>query len=75
MLHRSIPRIGGDLSILGFGCMRLPLTPEGAIDEPAAERLMRQGFERGINYFDTAWPYHGGKCEEFVGRAISGFRD
>lgn len=55
--------------------MRLPVTPEGAIDEPAAMKLLRAGFEGGINYFDTAWPYHGGLGEEFVGRAVADFRD
>ena len=75
MLYRMIPAIGKELSILGFGCMRLPVTAGGRIDEPAAERLMRAAFDGGINYFDTAWPYHEGKCEEFVGRAIKGYRD
>lgn len=75
MLFRTIPAVGKELSILGFGCMRLPVTAGGGIDEPAAERLMRAAFDGGINYFDTAWPYHEGKCEEFVGRAIKGYRD
>ena len=75
MLYRTIPAVGKELSILGFGCMRLPVTAGGGIDEPAAERLMRAAFDGGINYFDTAWPYHEGKCEEFVGRAIKGYRN
>ena len=75
MLYRTISAVGEELSILGFGCMRLPVTAGGGIDEPAAERLMRAAFDGGINYFDTAWPYHEGKCEEFVGRAIKGYRD
>ncbi len=75
MLYRKIPGVEGERSILGFGCMRLPVTAQGAIDEPAAERLMRAAFDGGINYFDAAWPYHGGKCEEFVGRALRGYRD
>ncbi|NLL37475.1 MAG: aldo/keto reductase [Fretibacterium sp.] len=74
MLHREIPRLGKEYSILGFGCMRLP-TKDGLIDEPKAEALMREAFEGGINYFDAAWPYHGGKCEEFVGRAMKPWRD
>ena len=75
MLYRTISAVGEELSILGFGCMRLPVTAGGGIDEPAAERLMRAALEGGINYFDAAWPYHEGKCEEFVGRAIKGYRD
>lgn len=75
MLYRSFPRSEEKFSVLGFGCMRLPTLPNGAIDEPRAERLLRAGFDGGINYFDAAWPYHEGKCEEFVGRAVEGFRD
>lgn len=75
MLYRRMPGVEGEFSILGFGSMRLPVTAGGAIDEPAAERLMRAAFDGGINYFDAAWPYHGGKCEEFVGRALKGYRD
>ena len=75
MLYRRMPGVGRKFSILGFGCMRLPVTGQGDIDEPAAERLMRAAFDGGIDYFDAAWPYHGGKCEEFVGRALKGYRD
>lgn len=75
MLYRKISGVEEALSVLGFGCMRLPVTAGGAIDEPAAERLMRAAFDGGINYFDVAWPYHEGKCEEFVGRALEGYRD
>ena len=71
MLYRKIPRVKEDLSILGFGCMRLP-TANGAIDEPEATRMLHTAIDRGINYVDAAWPYHGGKCEEFVGKALSG---
>lgn len=75
MLYKRIPRIDRDLSVLGFGCMRLPVSADGSINEHEAERMMKTAFDRGINYFDAAWPYHKGLCEEFVGRAISGYRD
>jgi predicted aldo/keto reductase-like oxidoreductase len=69
-----MPRIAEELSILGFGCMRLP-TRNGEIDEPTAVRMMNIAIESGVNYIDTARPYHGGKSELFVGRALKGVRD
>ena len=58
-------------SLLGYGCMRFPTTPEGAIDEPRAEALLNAARDAGVNYFDTAYPYHGGQSEPFVGRVIA----
>ena len=64
---------GGSIctSLLGYGCMRLPTTPEGKIDEPRAEALLNAARDAGVNYFDTAYPYHGGESEPFVGRVIA----
>ena len=76
MLYRKIPKTGEALSILGFGCMRLPVTREGRIDEPRATRQVRAAIDRGVNYLDTAWPYHAGESEKFLGRALSdGYRE
>ncbi|MCP4114375.1 MAG: aldo/keto reductase [Desulfobacteraceae bacterium] len=71
MLYRKIPKTGDELSILGFGCMRLPLK-DGRIDEERAARQIRHAIDKGVNYLDTAWPYHGGESEPFLGRALSG---
>ena len=71
MLYRKVPKNGDELSILGFGCMRLPVK-EGQIDEPRAIRQIRSAIDRGVNYLDTAWPYHGGESEPLVGRALKG---
>ena len=57
-------------SLLGYGCMRFPTTPEGRIDEPRAEALLNAARDAGVNYFDTAYPYHGGESEPFVGRVM-----
>jgi uncharacterized protein len=62
---------GDNLSILGFGCMRFP-TKGGSIDEPRATAMIRDAIGKGINYFDTAYIYHGGKSESFLGSALSG---
>ncbi len=79
MRYRSFPKIPGlPISILGFGCMRLPVLEGDAarIDEEAAARLLHAAIEGGVNYVDTAYPYHGGESEPFVGRALGkGYRE
>ena len=79
MQYRRIDKTGDDLSILGFGCMRLPQkkgTPgEGPIDEPRAEKQLKMAIDRGVNYLDTAMPYHMGASEPFLGKVLSnGYR-
>lgn len=71
MLTRTNIKNGDNLSILGFGCMRFP-TKGGNIDEPRATAMVRDAIEQGINYFDTAYIYHGGKSESFLGSALAG---
>jgi uncharacterized protein len=76
MLYRKMPKTGDEHSILGFGCMRLVATKEGQIDEPRAIRQIRSAIDQGVNYLDTAWPYHAGESENVLGRALSdGYRD
>ncbi|MCG2794698.1 MAG: aldo/keto reductase [Actinomycetia bacterium] len=75
MLYRSMKKTGDDLSVLGFGCMRFP-ERRGRIDEERATRQVRSAIDRGVNYLDTAFPYHMGASEPFLGRALSeGYRD
>jgi predicted aldo/keto reductase-like oxidoreductase len=59
-------------SLLGFGCMRFPkIHPDKPdIDEPLAEKMMDEAYQSGVNYFDTAYPYHQGLSEKFVGRVL-----
>ena len=59
------------LSRLGFGLMRLPLMPDGTIDETQAEEMVAYAMANGVNYFDTAWPYHSGDSERVIGRILS----
>ena len=72
MLYRNVPKTGDKLSILGFGCMRLPTTADGSIDEERGIKQVRYAIDNGVNYVDTAWPYHMGQSEPFVGRALAG---
>lgn len=60
------------VSLLGFGCMRLPRLYEDKpdIDADLAESMVDYAYRHGVNYFDTAYPYHGGLSELFVGRAL-----
>ena len=57
------------LSMLGFGTMRLPMK-DGAIDENQVRDMVRLCMDNGINYFDTAWPYHNGHSEIVIGKIL-----
>ncbi|WP_319584197.1 aldo/keto reductase [uncultured Pseudodesulfovibrio sp.] len=75
MLYRTMPKNGDKLSSLGFGCMRLPMV-DGVIDEERAIAQIRQAIDAGVNYVDTAWPYHNGESEPLLGKALQdGYRD
>ncbi len=69
MLYRKVPKSGESLSILGFGCMRFPQM-NGKIVEEKALNLIETAMEHGINYFDTAFVYHNGENEKFLGKSI-----
>ncbi|WP_406660328.1 aldo/keto reductase [Methanolobus sp. ZRKC3] len=76
MLYRKNPKNGDELSILGFGAMRLPLNDDGSIDQERATFQVRYAIDHGVNYVDTAWPYHMGESEPFIGRALGdGYRE
>lgn len=75
MLYRKMETTGDNLSILGFGCMRLP-EKMGKIDEKKALEQLYYAIDNGVNYVDTALPYHFGASESFVGKALqNGYRD
>lgn len=64
------------LSKLGLGAMRLPQTEPGLakpVDEPKARELIDYCMAHGVNYYDTAYIYHGGKSETILGQALSGY--
>ena len=75
MQYRTVPKNGDRLSVLGFGCMRLPVRNR-QIDEPRAIDQIRHAIDKGVNYVDTAWPYHAGQSEILLGKALQGgYRD
>ncbi|HIE08502.1 MAG TPA: aldo/keto reductase [Armatimonadetes bacterium] len=70
MLRRQYGTTGKHLSVLGFGCMRYPRDRFGNIDEDLTLRMLKRAAELGINIFDTAAIYDGGRSEEILGRAL-----
>ena len=67
---RKMEKLGIETSLLGFGCMRFPTDSEGRIDRERARDMMERALAAGVNYIDTAWPYHGGESELFVGEVL-----
>ncbi|MEG2777062.1 MAG: aldo/keto reductase [Cellulosilyticaceae bacterium] len=72
MLKRTYKDTGLEISTLGLGCMRLPkVSTEGEeIDFEKAQEIVDYAYANGINYYDTAYIYHGGQSEEFIGGAL-----
>ena len=85
MQYRRFGNTGWDTSILGFGIMRMPTikkpSPDGKktfqyIDEEESAAMVRYAIDKGVNYIDTAYTYHYGKSESFVGRILrNGYRE
>jgi len=66
MTYRINPGNGDKISILGYGCMRWPVTKDEngkeIVDQEGANRLVDYALEHGVNYFDAAPMYHNGDC-------------
>lgn len=83
MQRRKFGKHDFDVSLLGFGCMRLPTveepdpnSPVGKIDYPKALEMLRYAVDHGVDYIDTAYTYHDEKSEVFLGLALQdGYRE
>lgn len=76
MQYRTFPKINEKASLLGMGCMRLPLQEDKSVDETKSIALIRSAIDAGVNYVDTAYTYHKGDSEKIVGKALKdGYRE
>jgi len=78
MLYQELGSTGEKISILGFGCMRLPVLngKYDAVDRDNAISLIRKAIDSGVNYLDTAYPYHNGQSETVIAEALKdGYRE
>ena len=78
MQYRQFGSLDWEVSALGFGAMRLPTLEDdsGKIDEPEAMAMIRHAIDQGVNYVDTAYPYHKKQSEPFIGRVLKdGYRE
>ncbi len=71
MIYRNFK--GNKLSLLGFGAMRLPLNGDGTVDESMTKEMVALSMECGVNFYDTAYPYHSGESERIMGEILENY--
>lgn len=74
MEERMFENLKIKTALLGFGAMRLPLDEKGGIDKAEAEKMLDLAYEKGVTYYDTAYTYHGGESEPFLGAYLKKYQ-
>ncbi|MFX1427954.1 MAG: aldo/keto reductase [Promethearchaeota archaeon] len=76
MKYRKMGSLDWEVSALGFGAMRLPMNQMMQVNEEESIKMIRYAIDNGVNYVDTAYPYHNGISEVIVGKALKdGYRE
>ncbi|MFX0003365.1 MAG: aldo/keto reductase [Candidatus Hermodarchaeota archaeon] len=76
MKYRKMGSLNWEVSVLGFGAMRLPMIDQKTVNKEEAIKMIRYAIDNGVNYIDTAYPYHNGESEVIVGKALKdGYRE
>lgn len=78
MQYRNMTKDNVKVSQLGFGCMRFPTIggDSGDIDKVLSKHMIHYAIDNGVNYIDTAYPYHQGNSEKFIGEVLkNGYRE
>ncbi|MBE6883380.1 MAG: aldo/keto reductase [Ruminococcaceae bacterium] len=71
MKYREFEKLGTKTSMLGFGGMRFPIRKDKKIARRESKAMIDRAYKNGVNYFDTAYGYHGGDSEYFFGEALA----
>ena len=74
MEERQFENLKIKTALLGFGAMRLPLDEKGAIDRAETEKMLDLAYENGVTYYDTAYTYHNGESEPFLGAYLKKYQ-
>ena len=70
MTNRTVAPLSEQISLLGFGAMRFPQNEDGTIERVESEKMIDVAYQNGANYFDTAYMYHNGESQSFLGEAL-----
>jgi len=71
--YNKLEKMNKEISMLGLGCMRLPVNEDDTIDINATKEMVKYAFDNGMNYIDTAYFYHKGQSETAMGEVLKDY--